>query len=46
MVGAQEPVVGPHLILDSTTLPPEILAGRLRDYWLACETSPVLANGM
>lgn len=37
MVQAQEPVTGPHLILDTTSIPPEELAVRLRDYWLARE---------
>lgn len=37
MVQAQEPVVGPHLILDTTTSPPDLLAAQLRDYWLTCE---------
>ncbi|MCB8985975.1 MAG: ATP-binding protein [Ardenticatenaceae bacterium] len=39
MVEAQEPVVGEHLILDTTNAPPEILAARLRDYWLEVETA-------
>jgi predicted kinase len=39
MVQSQEPVVGPHLILDTTTTDPDVLAAQLRDYWLACEAS-------
>lgn len=37
MVEAQEPVVGEHLILDTTATPAETLALRLRDYWLDIE---------
>lgn len=39
MVEAQEPVVGEHLILDTTATPPIVLAQRLYDYWLNCEVS-------
>ncbi len=37
MVEVQEPVVGDHLILDTTDTPPDVLAGKLRDYWLEIE---------
>ena len=37
MVEAQEPVVGEHLILDTTATPPNILAEKLFYYWLKCE---------
>ncbi len=37
MVEAQEPVVGEHLILDTTATPPNVLAERLFYYWLKCE---------
>jgi predicted kinase len=39
MVEAQEPVVGEHLILDTTATPPQILAERLYNYWLNCEAT-------
>ncbi len=39
MVEAQEPVVGEHLILDTTATPPQILADRLYHYWLNCEAT-------
>lgn len=37
MVEAQEPVIGEHLILDTTTTSPEILAHHLKNYWLEVE---------
>ena len=37
MVEAQEPVVGLHLILDTTSTKPHILAEKLHNYWLECE---------
>ncbi|VAW37647.1 hypothetical protein MNBD_CHLOROFLEXI01-4626 [hydrothermal vent metagenome] len=37
MVEAQEPVVGEHLILDTTATPPNVLAEKLFYYWLKCE---------
>jgi predicted kinase len=37
MVEAQEPVVGEHLILDTTATPPEPLARRLYEYWVQIE---------
>lgn len=37
MVEAQEPVVGKHLILDTTDTPPDLLAAKLHKYWLTCE---------
>lgn len=37
MVEAQEPVVGEHLILDTTMTPPNQLAAQLYEYWLNCE---------
>ena len=39
MVEAQEPVVGPHLILDTTSTPPAQLAEELYHYWLNIEAS-------
>lgn len=39
MVEAQEPVVEEHLIIDTTTTPPEELAKKLHDYWLHVEAS-------
>lgn len=39
MVEAQEPVVGDHLILDTTNTPAYELAVQLSDYWLNCETN-------
>ncbi|MCP5094537.1 MAG: ATP-binding protein [Chloroflexi bacterium] len=39
MVEAQEPVVGDHLILDTTSTPPQELANRLYTYWLNCEAN-------
>lgn len=37
MVAAQEPIVHDHLILDTTSNPPDLLANQLHDYWLAVE---------
>ncbi|MEJ2746410.1 MAG: ATP-binding protein [Anaerolineae bacterium] len=37
MVEAQEPIVGEHLILDTTTTPAEELAKRLYNYWSKIE---------
>jgi predicted kinase len=37
MASVQEAVTGEHLLLDTTDSPPEQLARRLRDYWLARE---------
>ena len=37
MVETQEPVVGPHLIVDTTSTPPDVLAKRLYHYWLDSE---------
>lgn len=38
MVAAQEPIVIPHLTLDTTSSPPEVLAQRLSAYWQQVET--------
>lgn len=37
MVEAQEPVERPHLVLDTTETPIQVLAWQLKEYWLACE---------
>lgn len=37
MVVAQEPLAVHHLTLDTTETPPEVLAARLYDYWMARE---------
>jgi len=37
MVEAQEPVERPHLVLDTTDTPIQVLAWQLKEYWLACE---------
>lgn len=37
MVEAQEPVVGEHLIVDTTSRPPDVLGAELKNYWLECE---------
>lgn len=39
MVEAQEPVVGEHLILDTTSTSPDVLGKKLYDYWLKCEAT-------
>jgi predicted kinase len=39
MVEAQEPVAGPHLILDTTITPATVLAQRLYQYWTKVEAS-------
>ena len=39
MVEVQEPVVEPHLILDTTSTPPTELAQRLHEYWLSVEAN-------
>jgi predicted kinase len=39
MVEAQEPVVGEHLILDTTSTAPQELADKLYQYWLNCEAN-------
>lgn len=39
MVEAQEPVAGPHLILDTTSAPTDKLAERLNQYWIKIEAS-------
>ncbi|MCB8942644.1 MAG: ATP-binding protein [Ardenticatenaceae bacterium] len=39
MVETQEPVVGPHLIVDTTSTPPDVLAKRLYHYWLESEAN-------
>ena len=39
MVEAQEPVVGEHLILDTTATSPDVLAAQLSKYWLEVETA-------
>lgn len=45
MVEAQEPVVGEHLILDSTSTSPDVLAENLYNYWLECEANaPINAD--
>ena len=41
MVHAQEPIIRPHLVLDSTETPPEVLAHSLRNYWLQQESAHV-----
>ncbi|MCL4870792.1 MAG: AAA family ATPase [Anaerolineae bacterium] len=40
MVEAQEPVERPHLVLDTTVMPLQVLAQELQAYWLACEQPP------
>lgn len=37
MVEAQEPIDGPHLVLDTSATPAGVLARRLYDYWMECE---------
>lgn len=37
MVEAQEPIARPHLVLDTTETPIQVLAWQLKEYWLACE---------
>lgn len=37
MVEAQEPVMGDHLIVDTTSMSPAELAAKLKHYWLECE---------
>jgi predicted kinase len=37
MVAAQEPIVHDHLILDTTSNPPDLLAQKLAKYWTAIE---------
>lgn len=37
MVEAQEPVIGDHIIVDTTSTPPAQLANKLKNYWLECE---------
>lgn len=39
MVETQEPVVGPHLIVDTTSTPPDVLAKRLYHYCLKSEAN-------
>ena len=39
MVETQEPVVEPHLIVDTTSTPPDVLAKRLYHYWLESEAN-------
>lgn len=39
MVEAQEPVVGEHLILDTTSTSPQLLADKLYRYWQNCEAN-------
>jgi predicted kinase len=39
MVEAQEPVVGEHLILDTTATMPDVLAQQLYTYWMDIETT-------
>jgi predicted kinase len=39
MAAAQEPIKDPHLTLDSTCIPPEEVAERVRAYWLGREAS-------
>ncbi len=39
MVEMQEPVVGEHLILDTTATPPHVLAQQLYTYWMDIETT-------
>jgi len=39
MVETQEPVVGPHLIVDTTATPSDVLAKRLYRYWLDNEAN-------
>lgn len=41
MVEAQEPLAVPHLTLDTTDTPPEVLAARLYAYWMAQEQQEV-----
>ena len=33
MVNAQEPIEGPHIVMDTTQTPPDVLAERLKKYW-------------
>ena len=37
MVDAQEPIMVPHLIVDTSQESSDVLAERLSSYWLACE---------
>lgn len=37
MVEAQEPVVGEHLIVDTTSRSADMLGNELKNYWLECE---------
>ena len=39
MVEMQEPIAGPHLILDTTSTPPEPLAAQLYQYWTDIEAN-------
>lgn len=39
MVEAQEPVVGEHLIIDTSSTPAELLADELYRYWISCEAT-------
>lgn len=41
MVEAQEPIARPHLVLDTTETPIQVLAWQLKEYWLACEQAAV-----
>jgi hypothetical protein len=41
MVAAQEPIVHPHMVLDTTTILPHVLARQLSEYWLVVEEQEV-----
>lgn len=44
MVAAQEPIVHEHLILDTTSTPPELLAEKLANYWADIEEKTGLST--
>ena len=44
MVHAQEPIERPHLVLDTTNIPADVLAARLRDYWFKREREHASRN--
>jgi predicted kinase len=45
MAAVQEPITSDHLLLDTTSTPPEQSAARLRDYWLAWEGAEEQGSG-
>ncbi len=42
MVEAQEPIVGEHLVLDTTVTPAKELAKKLLEYWVKIETNAAI----